>query len=199
MKVSVIIPCYNEEEVLPLSHKRFSQVMESTAHDYELIFVNDGSKDHTEELLLGFANDDPHTKVISFSRIFYTISTWEPPLHKILVLSNMVTFHGNHSFSTKYKLKSFPFHWTHLFQLFCKLPAQIGSSCHKNHPFACKISFRHLFSRLSPSIQDRHHLALGSHLCCQSEFSVGTVTLVKSHSIFQSANFIISLACDQFF
>ena len=38
MKVSVIIPCYNEEEVLPLSHKRFSQVMESTAHDYELIF-----------------------------------------------------------------------------------------------------------------------------------------------------------------
>ena len=59
MKVSVIIPCYNEEEVLPLSHKRFSQVMGSTAHDYELIFVNDGSKDHTEELLLGFANDDP--------------------------------------------------------------------------------------------------------------------------------------------
>lgn len=70
MKVSVIIPCYNEEEVLPLSHKRFSQVMGSTAHDYELIFVNDGSKDHTEELLLGFANDDPHTKVISFSRNF---------------------------------------------------------------------------------------------------------------------------------
>ena len=70
MKVSVIIPCYNEEEVLPLSHKRFSQVMESTAHDYELIFVNDGSKDHTEELLLGFANDDPHTKIISFSRNF---------------------------------------------------------------------------------------------------------------------------------
>ena len=48
MKVSVIIPCYNEEEVLPLSHKRFSQVMGSTAHDYELIFVNDGSKDHTK-------------------------------------------------------------------------------------------------------------------------------------------------------
>ena len=44
--------------------------MGSTAHDYELIFVNDGSKDHTEELLLGFANDDPHTKVISFSRNF---------------------------------------------------------------------------------------------------------------------------------
>ena len=65
MKVSVIIPCYNEEEVLPLSHKRFSQVMGSTAHDYELIFVNDGSKDHTEELLLGFANDDPHTNLIA--------------------------------------------------------------------------------------------------------------------------------------
>lgn len=89
----------------------------------------------------------------------------------------MVTFHGNHSFSTKYKLKSFPFHWTHLFQLFCKLPAQIGSSCHKNHPFACKISFRHLFSRLSPSIQDRHHLALGSHYAANPNF-----LLVQSHS-----------------
>ena len=157
-------------------------------------------KSHNLVQGISFLCDWTHLfQLISFSRIFYTISTWEPPLHKILVLSNMVTFHGNHSFSTKYKLKSFPFHWTHLFQLFCKLPAQIGSSCHKNHPFACKISFRHLFSRLSPSIQDRHHLALGSHLCCQSEFSVGTVTLVKSHSIFQSANFIISLACDQFF
>lgn len=46
MKVSVIIPCYNEEKVLPLSHKRFSQVMESTAHDYELIFVNDEQRPH---------------------------------------------------------------------------------------------------------------------------------------------------------
>lgn len=44
MKVSVIIPCYNEEEVLPLSHKRFSQVMESTAHDYELIFAKTTQK-----------------------------------------------------------------------------------------------------------------------------------------------------------
>ena len=70
MKVSVVIPCYNEEEVLPLSHKRFSQVMSSTPYDYELIFVNDGSKDRTEELLLGFAQNDPHTKVLSFSRNF---------------------------------------------------------------------------------------------------------------------------------
>lgn len=83
MKVSVIIPCYNEEEVLPLSHKRFSQVMGSTAHDYELIFVNDGSKDHTEELLLGFANDDPHTKVISFSRNFGHQNAVSAGLHKL--------------------------------------------------------------------------------------------------------------------
>ena len=70
MKVSVIIPCYNEEEVLPLSHRRFSQVMGSTPYDYELIFINDGSKDRTEELLMGFAQNDPHTKVLSFSRNF---------------------------------------------------------------------------------------------------------------------------------
>ena len=67
MKVSVIIPCYNEEEVLPLSHRRFSQVMGSIPYDYELIFINDGSKDRTEELLMGFAQNDPHTKVLSFS------------------------------------------------------------------------------------------------------------------------------------
>ena len=70
MKVSVIIPCYNEEEVLPLSHRRFSEVMGSTPYDYELIFINDGSKDRTEELLLGFAQSDSHTKVLSFSRNF---------------------------------------------------------------------------------------------------------------------------------
>ncbi len=70
MKVSVVIPCYNEEEVLPLSHQRFSQVMSNIPYDYELIFINDGSKDRTEELLLNLAVNDPHTKVLSFSRNF---------------------------------------------------------------------------------------------------------------------------------
>ncbi len=70
MKVSIIIPCFNEEEVLPLSYGRFTQVMQNMPHDYELIFVNDGSIDRTEEILLGFAANDAHTKVLSFSRNF---------------------------------------------------------------------------------------------------------------------------------
>ncbi len=70
MKVSVVIPCFNEEDVLPLSYRRFTQVMQSLSHDYELIFVNDGSIDRTEELLLEFAANDTHTKVLTFSRNF---------------------------------------------------------------------------------------------------------------------------------
>ncbi len=70
MKVSIVIPCFNEEEVLPLSHRRFTQVLQSMPHDYELIFVNDGSIDRTEELLFQFAIQDSHTKVLSFTRNF---------------------------------------------------------------------------------------------------------------------------------
>lgn len=70
MKISIVIPCYNEEAVLPASYERFTSVMSRTAYDYELIMVNDGSCDRTEELLLSFAERDRHVKVISFSRNF---------------------------------------------------------------------------------------------------------------------------------
>lgn len=70
MKISIVIPCYNEEAVLPASYERFTSVMSQTAYDYELIMVNDGSRDRTEELLLTFAERDKHVKVISFSRNF---------------------------------------------------------------------------------------------------------------------------------
>lgn len=70
MKASIVIPCYNEEEVLLTSYKRFTDVMQASGYEYELIMVNDGSKDRTEEILLGLAADDKHIKVISFSRNF---------------------------------------------------------------------------------------------------------------------------------
>lgn len=44
---SVVIPCYNEEEVIMESYRRISAVMLSMGEPYELIFVNDGSKDTT--------------------------------------------------------------------------------------------------------------------------------------------------------
>lgn len=70
MKLSIVIPCYNEEAVIATSYKRFTDVMEANGYDYELLFVNDGSKDRTEELLTGFAQNDSRVKLISFSRNF---------------------------------------------------------------------------------------------------------------------------------
>ena len=70
MKLSLIIPCYNEEEVLPASYKRFADVMQKNQYDYEMILVNDGSYDKTEEILTNLALENNRVKVISFSRNF---------------------------------------------------------------------------------------------------------------------------------
>jgi glycosyltransferase involved in cell wall biosynthesis len=69
--VSVIVPCYNEEEVIDETYLRLLKVMKSLgSKDYELIFINDGSRDSTLEKLKGYAEKDIHTKVLSFSRNF---------------------------------------------------------------------------------------------------------------------------------
>ena len=70
MKVSIVIPCYNEEAVLDTSYRRFSDVLGSSGYDYELIVINDGSRDRTLEILTSLAQTDSHLKVISFSRNF---------------------------------------------------------------------------------------------------------------------------------
>jgi dolichol-phosphate mannosyltransferase len=69
MKYSVIVPAFNEEEVLPLSYPRLQAVMD-TLDDYELIFVNDGSRDNTLSQLKELAAKDPRVRVLSFSRNF---------------------------------------------------------------------------------------------------------------------------------
>jgi len=70
VKYSVVIPAYNEQEVLPLSYQRLKAVMDTLGDDYELIFVNDGSRDGTLDLLKEMAAKDGHVRVISFSRNF---------------------------------------------------------------------------------------------------------------------------------
>ncbi|MCL2028010.1 MAG: glycosyltransferase family 2 protein [Bacteroidales bacterium] len=70
MLISVIIPCYNEELVINETHKRLTHVMKSLNHDYELIFINDGSKDRTQLILQDLAAKDSHVKVLDFSRNF---------------------------------------------------------------------------------------------------------------------------------
>src|SRR5580704_19767428 len=69
--VSVIVPCYHEEEVLVACHSRLLQVFESyDDQQVEFIYVNDGSSDRTEELLRYLHDAYPQTRVIMLSRNF---------------------------------------------------------------------------------------------------------------------------------
>ena len=69
--VSIIVPCYNEEQALPVFYKELCAVTE-TLPDYrfEFLFVDDGSKDHTLQLLTELSAGDGRVKYISFSRNF---------------------------------------------------------------------------------------------------------------------------------
>jgi len=70
VKYSVVVPAYNEEEVLPHTHKRLTAVMQGLDGEYEIIYVNDGSRDNTLAILKELAKDDPHVVAIDFSRNF---------------------------------------------------------------------------------------------------------------------------------
>lgn len=67
---SVIIPCYNEQEVIRESYRRLTQVMQAHFQSYELLFINDGSQDKTLPILQELAEYDPQVKILSFSRNF---------------------------------------------------------------------------------------------------------------------------------
>lgn len=69
--ISVIVPCFNEEEVLHATHERLSQVLNALRdYRYELIYVNDGSRDQTLPMLRQIAAADQRVKLLSFSRNF---------------------------------------------------------------------------------------------------------------------------------
>ena len=70
MLISVVLPCYNEEKVLSLTYGELSAALNEITDDYEMIFVDDGSRDGTCALLKRFAEGDSHVKYISFSRNF---------------------------------------------------------------------------------------------------------------------------------
>ena len=70
MKISVIVPCYNEQESVGLFYKEMTRVAEGMDNEFEFIFVNDGSKDKTLEILKELAQQDDRVKYVSFSRNF---------------------------------------------------------------------------------------------------------------------------------
>ncbi len=71
MRLTAIIPCYNEEAVLHIFYREMQHIMSSMQEvDFELIFVNDGSKDKTLSVLKELASKDNSVKYLSFSRNF---------------------------------------------------------------------------------------------------------------------------------
>ena len=68
MSVSVVVPIYNEVENIPLLHEAVTKVMQQLGRPYELILVNDGSKDGSTAALEDLARQDSHVKVIEFRK-----------------------------------------------------------------------------------------------------------------------------------
>jgi glycosyltransferase involved in cell wall biosynthesis len=68
--MSVVVPAYNEQEVLPAFHARIVPVMEAVGLPFEIVYVNDGSRDTTLEIMLRLQAADPRVAVVNLSRNF---------------------------------------------------------------------------------------------------------------------------------
>lgn len=80
-KISIVTPCYNEEENVQELYVRIKQAMEAFAYDYEHIFIDNASVDRTIEILRELAGKDKHVKVILNTRNFGHIRS---PYHGLL-------------------------------------------------------------------------------------------------------------------
>ncbi len=69
-RYSIVAPAFNEEETLPEFHRRMREVMEGLGEPWELVLVNDGSRDRTGEVLRKLHEQDPHVCVVDFARNF---------------------------------------------------------------------------------------------------------------------------------
>lgn len=63
---SIIVPLYNEELVIDESYRRLKEVMDSTKENYEIIFINDGSRDSTKEKADNICKKDEKIKTCKF-------------------------------------------------------------------------------------------------------------------------------------
>lgn len=67
---SIVVPLYNEEEVLMETYRRLKAVMDSCGEPYEVVMINDGSRDRTATLAKDICSSDPSFKLLNFSRNF---------------------------------------------------------------------------------------------------------------------------------
>ncbi|WP_282935703.1 glycosyltransferase family 2 protein [Paenibacillus sp. RC67] len=70
IRYSIVVPVYNEEAVIHETYRRLKTVMNRTGETYELLFVNDGSRDNTAAILMEYSQLDDTVKLIDFSRNF---------------------------------------------------------------------------------------------------------------------------------
>ena len=68
--ISIIVPCYNEEKTIETFYNAITVEMDNLKEEFEVIFVNDGSKDKTKEIATEICKKDERIKLISFSRNF---------------------------------------------------------------------------------------------------------------------------------
>ncbi len=70
VELSVVVPVFNEEENLPELHRRLAQVLPQVVPSWEVLFVDDGSRDRSWEIVSQLAQSDPHVRGVRFSRNF---------------------------------------------------------------------------------------------------------------------------------
>jgi glycosyltransferase involved in cell wall biosynthesis len=70
IELGVVIPCFNEAEVLPACHDRLAEVLSGLGLSYRILFVDDGSADDTYEVLRGLAARDRHVALLRLARNF---------------------------------------------------------------------------------------------------------------------------------
>ena len=84
--ISIVIPLYNEQETIPELHRRLTDAMKNVNDSYEIIWINDNSKDDSLRVMKSFAEKDTHVKVIDFARNFG---------HQIAVTAGLDNCRGN--------------------------------------------------------------------------------------------------------
>ncbi|MFD2177059.1 glycosyltransferase family 2 protein [Veronia pacifica] len=68
--ISIVCPCFNEQEVLATFETRVSEILVTTGYSYEMLFINDGSTDNTQTVLETIKKDNPHVRILNLSRNF---------------------------------------------------------------------------------------------------------------------------------